>query len=128
MSLKIPKVAFECLATQLILRSVGFVTPEFSMEFTKKGKLNVDVALLLQRDDALAVIELGSVKLAYKTVLQHWESWLKAATDDIIADFAKDKKLFYNSYAYKTMNQLLETLETKGFDLEDTQIAATFKR
>lgn len=128
MSTKIPKVVFECLATQLILRSVGFTTPEFSVEFTKKGKLNVDVSLLLQRSDILAAIELGGIKLAHKTVLQYWESWLETAAKDLVSDFKKDKKLFYDSYAYKTMNALLETLETKGFELEDTEISATFKR
>jgi hypothetical protein len=128
MPTKIPKAAFECLATQLILRSVGFVTPEFSVEFIKKGKLNTDISLSVQRDDQLAVIELGSIKLAHKTVLQHWENWLTTATEDLVKDFKKDKKLFYDSFAYKTMNALLETLETKGFELADTQISATFKR
>jgi hypothetical protein len=128
MSTKIPKVAFECLATQLILRSVGFTTPEFSVEFTKKGKLNVDVALLLSRADLSAEIQLGGIKLAHKTVMQYWESWLKAAAEDLVKDFKKDKKLFYGSYAYKTMNQLFETLEAKDFELEDTEISATFKR
>lgn len=123
---KIPKVCREYVATNLILRSVGFKTSELTVAFTKNGKTTVDVELNIQREDTTFVIELGNIKLSHKIVLDYWENWLQTASKELVDDFADAKKLFYSLDAYKTMEILLEKLQERGFKVQDTNILETF--
>lgn len=123
---KIPKVCREFVATNLILRSVGFKTGELTVSFTKNGKTTVDVDLNAQRGESTFNIELGNIKLPYKTVLDYWERWLETASKELVDDFADSKTLFYSLNAYKTMELMLEKLEERGFKVHDTDISETF--
>lgn len=126
MSKKVPSVCYECVATQLILRTVGFTSAELGISVTKTDKNNTDVDLTVQRNNITELIDLGNIKLPHRTVMRYWESWLETATKELVDDFTNAKKLFYSLIAYKSMPTLLVHLEAKGFVLTDTQIAETF--
>lgn len=123
---KIPKLCREFVATNLILRSVGFKTNELTVSFTKNGKTTVDIDLNVHRKEAELKIELGSIKLPYKTVLDYWERWVATASQELVDDFSDTKTLFYSLNAYKTMELMLEKLQEQGFKVQDTNISETF--
>lgn len=113
---------FEFVAIQLVLRSVGFKTTQMEVVLNVHDKKSTSLDLVVTQNTLNEIMHIGIIKLPLVKVQQFWEQWLESVSYKILHNFDKYKEKLN---AFRTMETMLEHLETRGFAIADAAIIQT---